>query len=166
MKNNLIKKNKGFSLIEVLIASAIISLCLFALVSAASEGYRLSKNTLRQNQANMLLEEGAEAVKSIRDIAWTNISSLTMGATYYLTFDTNSNTWTLGNSPISPIDAIFTRTIVFSNVERSASDDIVSSAGSWDDPGTKKVTITVTWVSYSGRTSSKTLSFYMSDIFS
>lgn len=162
-KKNNIKTNRGFSLVEIVVACAIISVCTFALLSGASKGVTLSSYALRQAQGNTLLEEGAEAVKSIRDAAWANISGLTIGTTYYLSYDTGTNVWS-PSLDASTIDSIFTRTIVLSAVYRDANDDIVASGGTLD-AGTKKVTVNVSWATSSG-TKTKTLEFYMSDIFS
>lgn len=150
-------------MLEVLIACAIISVTTFALISASVQGIQLSDRALKQTQASILLEEGAEVVKIIRDNSWTTISNLTLETNYYLTFNTGSNTWSLGTTPTSAIDSTFTRTVVFSSVGRDGSDDIILSGGTID-PRTKKVTVTVSWLQ-SGNTASKVLSFYISDIF-
>ncbi len=163
-KNGYKNYSKGFSLIEVLIACGIISVCIFALMTTATKGIQLSNQALRQTQASLLLEEGGEAVKSIRDTNWTTISSLTVGTTYYLSYSTSTNTWSLGTSVQSPIDSLFTRTVVFTAVNRDSNDDIVTSGGTLD-ARTKKVTVTVSWPSYDASTTSRTLTFYISDIF-
>lgn len=165
-----IKKSQGFTIIEVIIACTIISVTVFALMSSAQKGIVLSGRALRQTQANTLLEEGAEAVKSIRDNNWANISGLVLGTNYYLFFDTTNNLWTLSDSSITPsgfiptypIDSTFTRTIVVSSVDRDGSDDIVD-IGTLDER-TKKITINVSWPE-PGETASKDLIFYLADIF-
>lgn len=151
---------KGFVLVEVIIACAIITTITFAVFSSASKGISLSNLALRHIQASYLLEEGAESVKVIRDTSWTTISNLTIGTTYYLSFNTNTNLWSLTTTP-NTTDS-FTRKIVFGAVSRNSSDDIATSGT--NDPRTKKVTITVSWPSGSG-TASKTLIFYLADIF-
>jgi prepilin-type N-terminal cleavage/methylation domain-containing protein len=160
-KNN---NSGGFTLVEVLIACAILSLCILALMTASSKGIQTSSQALRQTQAGFILEEGAEAVKTIRDASWSNISSLTTGTTYYLSFSTSTNTWSLSTTPPPTIDSIFTRTVVLSAVNRDSNDDIASSGTL--DARTKKVTVTVSWPISDNTTSSKTLDFYISDIFS
>lgn len=149
----------GFTLVEVLVACVIISTTILALMSATSKGIELSTKALRQVEANMLMEEGVEATKSIRDTSWTTISDLTLNTNYYLSF---TNAWALGTTPVSKIDGIFTRTIVFSQVYRDSNDDI-SSSGTLDT-GIKKVIVTVNWQS-SGGTSSKNITFYLANIF-
>ncbi|MEK7585744.1 MAG: prepilin-type N-terminal cleavage/methylation domain-containing protein [Patescibacteria group bacterium] len=158
-----INKQAGFSLVEVLIASLIISASIFALVSASTQGIQLSREALQQTQASFILEEGAEAVKSIRDAAWTNISGLTLGSDYYIAYNTGTNTWGLTATNPGSIDSLFTRTIQFGAVSRDGNDDIASSGTT--DVRTKKVTITVTWPRSDQTTSTRDLSFYISDIF-
>lgn len=150
----------GFTIIEVLIACVIISTTTLALMAATSKGIELSTRSLRQVQANMLMEEGVEAVKSIRDTDWTTISNLTLDTNYYLSF--NSNTWTLSTTLVSPIDEIFERAIIFSEVYRDSNDDIAFSGTL--DTGIKKVNIIVSWSTSSG-TNSKNITFYLANIF-
>lgn len=154
------KLNKGFSLIEVIVASTVLSVLSMVLLSATSKGIKLSNQALDQVQAGYLLEEGAESVKILRDTNWTNISSAIDNTTYYLNFNTSSNVWSLSTTP-STIDSFFTRTVVFYPVYRDGNDDI-SDAGTLDS-GTKKVTVNVSW-NYS-EPSTKSLSFYVSNIF-
>jgi prepilin-type N-terminal cleavage/methylation domain-containing protein len=162
-KNKNYKKNKaGFSLIEVLIACSIISLTTIALTSAASKGVELSNRALRQVQANMLVEEGVEAVKSIRDTNWATISSLSLNTNYYLTFNINTNTWSLDTTSITPVDGIFTRVVVISEVNRDSNDDIASSGTV--DVGIKRVNVAVSWP-LKDNTVSKNITFYLTNIF-
>ncbi len=169
IKNN--KFKRGFTIIEVIIACSIITITVFTLMSAASKGIELSGRSLRQTQANTLLEEGVEAVKTIRDDSWVTISALSLDTPYYLFYDINTNKWSLSGSmdtPISsipsyPIDDIFSRQVVFSEVYRNNDDDIDEDGSNLDD-GIKKVTVTVSWYS-SGSQVSKDLVFYLADIF-
>jgi prepilin-type N-terminal cleavage/methylation domain-containing protein len=163
--------NKGFTIIEIIIACTIISVTVLFLMSSAQKGIELSIRALRQTQANTLLEEGAEVVKIIRDNDWANISILNLDTNYYLFFNTDTNTWSLSESittpnnslPNYPIDGIFTRTVLLSSVERDGGNDIVSSDGSIDDR-TKKVTVVISWPSTKGIIQ-KELVFYLADIF-
>lgn len=161
-KNIARKFTTGFTLIEVIIACSIISMSMFALMDTAQKGINLSGVALEKSQASLLLEEGVEAVKSIRDDNWTTISNLTLNTPYYLFFNINTKKWELNNS-ISDIDGIFTRTVTISSVERDSNDDIVESGGTLDTR-TKKISVDVSWVSR-GANLSKNLSFYISDIF-
>lgn len=159
-KKNYIKYIHGFSLIEVLIATSVLSVLAVVLLSSTNKGIILSNQALDEVQAGFLLEEGAEAVKSLRDINWTNISGVTDNTNYYLSFNNTTNLWSLSVTP-SKVDS-FTRVIVFSPVYRDANDDIASSGTL--DAGTKKVTVTTSWPS-NGNTISKSIPFYVSNIF-
>jgi Tfp pilus assembly protein PilV len=155
------KKNKGFMMVEVLIAVSIIVVSVLVAMSVTQKSIFVSRQSVHTTQASFLLEEGSEAVRTIRDNTWDNISGLTTNTDYYLVF--SSNTWTLSSS-FNTI-GIFTRTIRITDVSRSVSTgDIVSSDGV-EDLGTKLITITVSW-NEGGITLNKTLSFYIMDIFS
>lgn len=172
LNKNKNKNNLAFTLVEVLVACSIISISMFALMETAQKGLDLSHQALRKSQASLLLEEGAEVVKSIRDNGWdTKIKDLSLETPYHLFFNTTTKVWVLdtntvnlvGSIPSYPIDGVFDRTVIVSLVNRDSNDDIVTSGGTLD-LGTKKVTVTVTWVSKTGQ-NSKSLSFYMSNIF-
>lgn len=145
-------------IVEVLVAASIITVSILATMAVAQKSVYLSRQAFHTTQASFLLEEGAEAVRIIRDSGWSNISSLIVGTNYYLTF-------LAGNSTTPSTVGIFTRTIVFANVNRdNNTKDIVSSGGTLDDQ-TKLVTVTVSWPE-GGVTITKTLQFYIMNIFS
>ncbi len=156
---------RGFSLVEILVGSAIISTSLLAIIVVGGRSVVLSNRALHTYQASTLLEEGAESVRLVRDGAWSNISSLTAGTTYYPAFNSSTNTWTLSTTSSDGTVGQFTRSVVLSTVNRdSTTKDIVSSGGS-SDTGTRLATVTVSWTE-SGVSVSKVLQFYISDIFS
>lgn len=150
---------RGFGLIEILIAVSIVTATIFAFTEVATKSVRLTSKALAITQAGFLLDEGVEAVKILRDNAWTNIGGVTNGTTYYLQF--SGSAWSLTQTP-QTIDA-FTRTVVFSSVSRDASDDIATTGTV--DSNTKKVTVTVSWVDQTGSTVSKVLELYIANVF-
>lgn len=173
-KNITRKLVSGFTIIEVLVACSIISISMFALMQTASKGLRLSIYALNKSQASLLLEEGAEAVKSIRDNNWATINGLSLNTPHYLFFNTSTKLWTLdsantvslsGHIPTYPIDGVFRRTVVVEPVCRDSNDDILDSCGILTpDLRTKKINVNVTW-SLFGVLETKSLSLYISDIF-
>ena len=99
------------------------------------------------NRAVFLAQEGIETTRTIRDISWSgHIAPLTTGQAYYIT---PSNYWGIVAPNPGLIDGIFTRTVVFDSVYRRDSDKDIVDASSPDpktiDPGTKKVTVSVSW---------------------
>lgn len=153
-------------IVEVIIAASIITVSVLVAMAVTQKSVYVSRQAFHSTQAAFLLEEGAEAVRISRDNAWSNISSLTVGANYYPTF--SGETWTLSATPNTV--GIFTRRVVISNVNRdtsidtSTNKDIVSSGGALDT-GTKLVAVTVSWTE-GATTITKTLKFYIMDIFS
>lgn len=153
-----IKSNKGFIIVEILVAASIITMSVLSATVVANKSINVSRQALHATQAAFLLEEGAEAVRINRDNAWSNISGLTVGSNYYPSW--NGTTWTIASG--TGTVGIFTRRIVLSSVNRDGNGDI-AAAGTLD-PRTKLVTVTVTW-NQAGITVTKTLSFYIADIF-
>lgn len=146
--------------VEILVAASIITVSVLTATAVAQKSIFVSRQAFHTSQAAFLLEEGAEAVRIVRDNAWSNISSLTLGVNYYPIF--SGGIWTL--SAVANTSGIFTRTITIANVNRDNTTKDISSAGV-DDPQTKLVTVTVFW-SEGGTTVTKTLQFYIIDIFS
>ena len=154
------KTNKGFMMIEIIIATSIIVVFLLIAMSVASKSISFSYKSVHATQASFLLEEGAEVVRINRDNIGSNISGLTPGTNYYPVF--SGGVWTLSTT-LTKVDD-FTRTVVISNVNRNVSTGDIAVSGT-NDTGTKLVIVTVTWPE-GGQTMTKTLKFYISDIFS
>lgn len=150
---------KGSLLVEVLIVVSIITVALLASLSVAQKSIAIARQSIHQAQVSFLLEEGAEIVRIVRDNAWTGISSLTDSTNYYAAI--SGGTWTLSTSANQI--GIFTRTIAFSPAYRDSNQNLASS-GTLDSQA-KLVTVTVSW-NEAGQDISKTLQFYIMDIFS
>ena len=147
-------------MVEMLVAISIIAVSILAATMVAQKSIYVSRQAFHATQAAFLLEEGAETVRILRDNAWTNISSLTPGANYYPIF--SGGTWVL--SETANVVGIFTRQVSVMNVNRDNITKDISTIGT-DDPGTKLVTVTVSWIE-GGATVTKTLQFYIMNIFS
>jgi hypothetical protein len=162
MKNNI----GGFGLIEIVVASALISASLFTLTTASQFAFKAVDNSVQEAKANFLLEEGIEVVRILRDLSWmNNVAILTNSVIYFPSFDTGQSKWDIVSTDPGAIDGVFTRTVIFEEVSRdTASHDIVTSGGDPDN-FTKKVTITVSWVSRGDRIKTKSMSTYITDLF-
>src|SRR3989344_2245952 len=129
----------GQSLVEILLAISLASILLPALITGlvtsregkASQGQRL--------EATALLKETEEAVRSIREKGWANISS---NGTFHPEIAVD-NSWSLiANSQV--VNG-YTRQVVVSDVQRNpTSGEIVESGGN-TDTSTKKIISTVSW---------------------
>ncbi len=132
----------AFGLIEIIIATAIVSATLAGFLQVSILSVRLLRAEQYNLEAVLLAQEGMEAVRSVRDESWTNnIVPLVYGTIYYPVI-VNSK-WTMSTSNPGLFNNRYTRQIVFSQVFRNGTDDIASS-GTPDD-GTRKITVTVSW---------------------
>ncbi len=138
------KKNeaeKGFSVIEVLIASAIVVIAfssILGLISFLLGTARINHDSFR---AQNLIRSTAEEIRSFRDnTEWDvdGVGSLALGTDYYP--EMISGEWTLVSGREEKQD--MTRWVVFYEVNRNSDGDIVLSGGSVD-PDTLKAVVTV-----------------------
>ena len=151
---------RGLTLVEVVIASAII---LTAVVSLLGVHTLYLKTIFAGNnsvQAALLSEEGIEALRFFRDDSWSaKITPLVNGTAYGLVYN---NGWQA--STTNTYVERFKRTITLSPVYRDASLDIVASGGSLD-PDTRLITSSVAWP-VRDATTTKTIYFYLTNLYS
>lgn len=134
-------KLKGISIIEVVIASGIIAVSVVGIVTALQAFLVVSLDNSDKAQAVLMLEETSEVVQYIRDKSWIeNIAILDDQTDYYLVW--NGLDYSLSETPQLE-KGKFTRKLVFDDVERDSSDDIVENGSI--DSGTKKVTVDIIW---------------------
>ena len=153
-------KTSGASLVEVVIASSIISLTLVTLVTVYSLVARYSLNNVRNLKATALVEEEAEVLGFLRDSGWTqNIASLSNNTTYRLYW--NGTAWVV--STTAPLlENRYDVTFQLSPVYRNASFNVVTSGGTLDT-GSRKAVLTVSWRE-SRATTTKTAEVYLFNI--
>lgn len=153
------KKNQGFTLVEVLISATIILVAVVSLIGVHSLYLRTALSNNEAIQAAYLAEEGIEAVRFWRNSSWSaNIASVSLNTPYGLSF--NGTSWATTSS-----ESIgnFSRTITLSVVERNASSDIVSTGGTIDTD-TVLVTSAVSWMK-GGATTTKAISTYLTNLY-
>jgi Tfp pilus assembly protein PilV len=156
------KNNRGVSIVEVLIASAIIMTSVVSIMGVYGGLTSIAIRNTAKVQAGMLLDEGAESLRFMRDVSWnSNIAPLVNATTYTLYWDYGvSNYGWKATTTRSMIDDQFDRTFVLSAVSRDVTSyDIVNTGGTLD-AGTRKATISVSW--FDGvATSSKSIIMYL-----
>ena len=150
----------GFMMVEVLVAISIITVAILSGMAVSQKVVQISRQGFHTEQAAFLLEEGAEAVRILRDNDWDNISSLEIGTDYFPVF--SGGTWMLPTTPGTL--GIFTRLVSVEDVLRDVVTGDIDGSGS-DDPGGKLVTVSVSWQE-GGILVTKSLQFYIFDIFS
>ncbi len=153
--------NKGISLVEVIVAAAIIGSAVLSTMGVYANLSKLSYQNMPKIQANYLAEEGIEAVRTLRDAGWSSkISKLSTTTAYSLYW--NGTNWT-ATTTSALIDNLFSRAFTLSDVVRDANFNIASSSGTYDS-GSKMVSVTVSWPDRDG-TSTKNLQGYIFNTF-
>ncbi|MEK7153509.1 MAG: hypothetical protein AAB834_06170 [Patescibacteria group bacterium] len=114
-------KEAGFSPVEVLLAAAVFGFLVTALIGAIVYGRSSTASAGERARATILAEEGVEAVRSIRDAGYANLTDGTFGLVQ------SGGQWTLSGS--SDATGIFTRQVAIAPV----------------DSVRKSVTVTVSW---------------------
>lgn len=156
----------GFGLIELLVATSVISVSLFALVAVIQASFQVTSVSGVKARAEFLAEEGVEVVKILRDNSWSsNIATLATSTPYYPVFATSTGVWSLATVSPALIDNTYTREVIIDDVYRRDSDSDIVASTSPDskslDAGTREVTSRVLW-------GSDSLQFgaYITDLFS
>ena len=162
-------------MVEATIAIAIIMIVLTGIISVYPLLFRTSLNTIEGARGAMLLEEGIEAVKTMRDNSWNSYiaaSALTASTTYFLSFATSTG-WSATLTP-TLVDSKFSRTFSVYYICRDANYDIVDvsptttaptcSSPQTSDLNTRKVTVSVSWRE-GNATSTKVISTFITDLF-
>ncbi|MBI1866175.1 MAG: hypothetical protein HYS02_00205 [Candidatus Staskawiczbacteria bacterium] len=137
---------------DILISIAIISIVFITIVSIGTMSLNISSLITNTNQADSLIKEEIESLRSFRDgTDWfvNGLGTVNKGINnpYHIFLDTSSNPnkWNLAQG--TETTGIFTRQIVFDNVSRDpATNNIEDNYNqSHNDPDTIKVTVTVAW---------------------
>ena len=156
---------RGISLVEVVIGTALILISLTGLTTAYTFYLKAGLKNTDSLKSVFFLQEGVEAVTLMRDDAWSNLSGLTTGTPYYLSW--NGAKW-VSTTTSTLIDTVFTRTITLDSVYRkTAGQDIVASTSPDAkalDPSARKLTVKVTWGTASATQSRQTVT-YLTNLF-
>ncbi|MFA6295976.1 MAG: hypothetical protein WC663_01340 [Patescibacteria group bacterium] len=147
---------KGQSLVEIVIAlgifviitSGIITLSLGSLISERQGG--------EITQATFFMQQGAEATRSIQDLAYNKLAYYSDGLTHGL--DNSSGVWEW--SGLNNIKDQFTRTIKIEDVTRDTSGNIGAGI---NDLETKKITVSSDWAFALGRANQVQSIFYLTN---
>jgi len=141
MKASRLKKRKGFSIVEALLAAAIFSLIVTSFTGAYIYGRESTSLAGKRDRAHLIAKEGVEAVRNIRDSAWTNLTD----GNYSLAI--SGGTYSLVSVSTPDVTDVFSRIVNISSV----------------DTNRKKVTSTVTWQQNLQRSGSVVLSTYLTN---
>lgn len=133
------KTIRGFSLVEVLIASSIFLTVALALNAGLVVSLHSRESAYQSRQALFHAEEALEAVRNIRDASYSNLSNGTYGLVQ------SANIWNF--SGLSDAQGVFTRATTITSPTSFA----------------KKATSTVSWTTR-GNIKSVTVESYLTDL--
>lgn len=154
-------KGRGASLVEIIIASSVITLTLVVLISVYSMVAKFALSNVRVLKATILAEEAVEVLGYMRDAGYaSNIALLNNGTTYRIFWD--GTKWISLTSSVL-LEERYDVAFVLSPVYRDANFNVVSNGGTLD-LGSRKAVITVSW--REGQASStKSLETYLFNTF-
>lgn len=154
---------KGFGLLEIVVAVAIVGGSLYALASVFLLAERVAELSREKIQTTFLAEEGLEVLRYLRDSGWDqNITPLLTATDYYLNFNPATSQWIITTTLPAAIDGIFTRSFRVSNVLRDSGDNIAPMGTA--DPETKKIIMKLNW-NFQGQNEEVSLEAYLTDLF-
>jgi Tfp pilus assembly protein PilV len=120
---------KGQSILEVVIAIAMVSIILITLVALASLSIRASTFSRNQTEAQRLTQQVSEWLRAEKDAGWAKFKSHAGTTSWCL----NNLSWTSSGTCSGVVSGtVFTRNLTFTNnADGSVQADIRTS---WTDP--------------------------------
>jgi Tfp pilus assembly protein PilV len=157
MMRNFYSKQRGMSLLEIVIGASIIAVGIVSIIATYNVYVKYALNNDRNVEVMYLLEEGVEVMGLLRDHSWTaNIVPISTSATTSLYF--NGTSWKMSSTTNEYVDGTFTRNIRVYPVYRDAN-GVIATTGTLD-ADSRLVTVTVAYNQSSG-TTTQTLSKYL-----
>lgn len=147
---------RGQTITEAILAIFIILMIATSATVAILGALSTSRLAAEQTQATTLAVEGLEAVKSIRDQNWNNLTVGPHGLIH------SGNVWSFSGASDADASGRFVRTITIETVERDTDGNIVVSDGSIDLE-TVKATATIAWNFTSARQNSVVMALYLTN---
>ncbi len=128
----------GHTLIELLVAMGLLAIVMPTLLSSLALSTQSNQRHEKRQQAQAILNETQEALRTIRASGWANVAS---PGTYHPVYE--SEEWQLASG--SDTQNGYTTSVVISTVRRSDISGEIIETGGWIDPSTMKVDISVSW---------------------
>lgn len=153
------KRNKGITIIEILISVAVMVSFMGSLYLALVLYIKIATAGPMHTSAVFLMDEGMEAVRTIRNESWTNIEDLGNNIPYWLFFD--NNTWKATTTE-QIVDGKFSVYFILEEANRDG-DGKISNVGTVCSD-TRKVIVFTEWEGLLG-SSSVDVSGYVINIF-
>lgn len=141
-------------MIEIIVATAVFMVMITGIAPLYLGVFDSNLRDADKLAAEMLLQQGLEAVRSIRDYSFSNLTTGTHG------LSRGSGYWTFSGS--SDVSGKFTRTVLVENITRDSACNVTSGAGTTDN-NAKRVTVTINWDYKQGAAGSLSTVEYMTN---
>lgn len=148
---------RGVSVVELLVVMAVVAIGFSALFALSAFALGTAGRGKQVAMASELARQEMEAVISYRNaVDWNSddpqnqydgLGVISTGADYHMATSTGDPVRWMALAGAGTSGG-FTRTVRFETAQRNSDSDIVETGGT-DDPDTKRVTVTVSWVSRS-----------------
>ena len=137
IKNKIIKNQKGFLLLEILMAISIFAIITIGIFNLSVDTVQNDSRNQVSSEALFYAQEGIEAVRNMRDRNYLDLTNGDHGLSFL------ADSWTFIAAP-EDVDGFYNRTITIEDVYRDENGDIAAE-GAYLDTETKKVTSEITW---------------------
>lgn len=152
----ILKNKKGFSVLEIILASTLFLIMAIAISSLLAQTYQSNRGGNEQTVASQYAAEGIDAIRSIKNRDFTLLAN-TSGSGISIV----GGVWAFsGTSTI--FDNEYIRTVAITDVYRDVNGNIVSTGGTLDS-STKRASSTVVWSPTPGKTNSVVLTSYFTN---
>ncbi|TAN57273.1 hypothetical protein EPN15_04820, partial [Patescibacteria group bacterium] len=139
-------QDAGQTLMELLLALGLFAFIMTAVFALVFGGLTTGLRSEEQDYATMLVQEGLDAARSIRDTNWdTFIAANDAPNTHGVSNSGTGWSWSGTNNEIPQGPRKYIREITVENVSRDAATNDIVVTGGTDDPHTKKVISRVKW---------------------
>lgn len=157
------KNSKGFIILEVLVAMAIVVVSFGVFLEMGNSAIRTSTSLKESISAGFLAKELIEVSRSFRDgtewsVSGLGVQSTGEGSPYHFDLNTSQSPaiWTLASGQETV--GAFTRKIIIDRVSRDPTTQDIENVynASHDDSDTRKITALVSW----GTKTSKIITYF------
>lgn len=147
------KTNRGFSLVEILVAMGIFSIIIFSIIELFVVSLEAQSIGRDKTKALYLTSEYIEGLKNIKSSNWNLLGN----GRFIITKNPSNNLVLTATASAETVDN-FSRYLIISDAYRDTTGKLVESGGNID-PSTKKITLTTNWTGLHG--SSNTVNIYL-----
>lgn len=144
----ILKKNKGFALIEVLVSTAAGIIILVSFITLATQAKKISRSNSEKLRATLYLREAIEIAKDLEISNWNELSEPSCAAPVSCHPEISVSTWQFFANEETLDSGFFRRSLSIFPVYRNqlAFPNEIVLAGGVLDPDTKKITAAISWL--------------------